>query len=305
MGTQVFICDLNLDFGFWYQLLSCRFINFLKNYTSDSIDIAFSSERSIQDAIEELSQTEASTVIVSYTVMFLYVSIALGKFISFRTILVSHPLSLSEWRISHKILIAQVHSKILLALGGIVVVISSVACSLGIFGYVGLATTMLTIEVIPFLVLAVGVDNLFILVHTYNRLDKTQYTSVSESIADALGQVGPSILLTSMSEAACFAVGSVTDMPAVKTFALYATVAILFNFLLQITAFVAFMALDQNRYDAGLLDLLCCIHTNKPETIQTPLNGFLQRVFEKFYTPFILRQWVFPIFGILWLKDFL
>lgn len=69
-------------------LLFYRFINFLKNYSSDSIDIAFSSERSIQDAIEELSQTEASTVIISYTVMFLYVSIALGKFTSFRTLLV-------------------------------------------------------------------------------------------------------------------------------------------------------------------------------------------------------------------------
>lgn len=110
----------------------------------------------------------------------------------------------------------QVHSRILLAVGGIVVVVSSVVCSLGIFGYVGLATTMLTIEVIPFLVLAVGVDNLFILVHTFNRLDKRKYTSVSESVADALGQVGPSILLTSMSEGACFAIGSVTDMPAVK-----------------------------------------------------------------------------------------
>lgn len=193
-----------------------------------------------------------------------------------------------------KFIIAQIHSKISLALGGIIVVISSVACSLGIFGYVGLATTMLTIEVIPFLVLAVGVDNLFILVHTYNRLDKTQYTSISESIAVALGQVGPSILLTSMSEGACFAIGSVTDMPAVKTFALYATVAILFNFILQITAFVAFMAVDQSRYDAGKLDLFCFMQTSTRETIQTPSNGFLQGVFEKFYTPFILRQWVFP-----------
>lgn len=95
-------------------------------------------------------------------------------------------------------------------------VISSVVCSLGIFGYVGLATTMLTIEVIPFLILAIGVDNLFILVHTHNRLDKRQYRNVSESTAAALGQVGPSILLTSMSEGACFAIGSLTEMPAVR-----------------------------------------------------------------------------------------
>lgn len=59
---------------------------------------------------------------------------------------------------------------------------------------------MLTIEVIPFLVLAVGVDNLFILVHTYQRLDAAKFTSSSEAVADALGQVGPSILLTAISQ---------------------------------------------------------------------------------------------------------
>lgn len=104
------------------------------------------------------------------------------------------------------------------------------------------------LQVIPFLVLAVGVDNLFIIVHTYNRLDKTKYISISDGIGDALGQIGPSILLTSLSECCCFAIGSISDMPAVKTFALYAAVAILIDFLLQVTAFVALMSFDQNRY---------------------------------------------------------
>lgn len=38
-------------------------------------------------------------------------------------------------------------SKIILAVGGIVVVLAAVGCSLGIFGYIGVTTTMLTIEV--------------------------------------------------------------------------------------------------------------------------------------------------------------
>lgn len=52
------------------------------------MEIAFSSERSIQDAIAELSQAETSTVLISYSVMFIYVSFALGKFRSYKTILV-------------------------------------------------------------------------------------------------------------------------------------------------------------------------------------------------------------------------
>lgn len=186
--------------------------------------------------------------------MFVYVSIALGKFVSFRTLLVSSKFLVWLFHLLKLIFSysLKVHSKLLLAFGGILVVAASVLCSLGIFGYVGLATTMLTIEVVPFLVLAVGVDNLFILVHAFNRLNKSNYVSASESVSYALGQVGPSILLTSMSECCCFGIGSLTDMPAVRTFALYSTVAILVNFILQITAFVALMTIDQMRYEVML-----------------------------------------------------
>ena len=61
----------------------------------------------------------------------------------------------------------QVDSKISLGIAGVLIVLSSVACSLGIFSYIGVPLTLIVIEVIPFLVLAVGVDNIFILVQTY------------------------------------------------------------------------------------------------------------------------------------------
>jgi hypothetical protein len=44
-----------------------------------------------------------------------------------------------------------------------------------------------------------------------------------------------------------FSSGALSDMPAVKTFALYATVALLLDFLFQITCFVSLLALDDRR----------------------------------------------------------
>jgi len=44
-----------------------------------------------------------------------------------------------------------------------------------------------------------------------------------------------------------FSSGALSDMPAVKTFALYATVALLLDFLFQITCFVSLLALDDKR----------------------------------------------------------
>ncbi|XP_073833779.1 Niemann-Pick type C-1b [Musca autumnalis] len=249
-----------------------RFVDFLKNYTNDKLDIAFSAERSIQDAIVELSEGEVSTVLISYVVMFVYVAIALGKIRSCLHFLRE--------------------SKIVLAIGGIIIVLASVACSLGFWGYLDVVTTMLAIEVIPFLVLAVGVDNIFIMVHTYHRLNRKKFDSVEEAIGEAMGQVGPSILQTAGSEFACFAIGAISDMPAVKTFAMYAAAAIFFNFLFQITAFVAMMALDERRYESGRLDLFCCCKTSKKsgDSNNHESVGVLEKLFKNLYAPFILSK---------------
>jgi len=40
-------------------------------------------------------------------------------------------------------------------------------------------------------------------------------------------------------------------MPAVNTFAMYASLSILINFLLQITAFVALLSLDAKRIEVN------------------------------------------------------
>uniref|UniRef100_W8BF01 Niemann-Pick C1 protein n=1 Tax=Ceratitis capitata TaxID=7213 RepID=W8BF01_CERCA len=247
------------------------FVDFLKNFTSDNMEIAFSAERSIQDGIVELSKGEASTVVISYVVMFVYVAFALGKIRS----------CVGFFR----------ESKIILAIAGIIVVLASVVCSLGFWSYLSVTTTMLAIEVIPFLVLAVGVDNIFIMVHAYHRLDRRDYKNVAEAIGEAIGRVGPSILQTAASEFSCFAIGAISNMPAVKTFAMYAAAAILVNFFFQITAFVACMALDERRSEAGRLDLFCCFKTSKKGELSDGQDiGVLEKVFKTFYAPFLLSK---------------
>jgi Niemann-Pick C1 protein len=66
-----------------------RFIRFLKNYTNPNLTISFNSERSIEDEINRESESDLSTVVVSYAIMFIYISLALGHIHSFRRVLVS------------------------------------------------------------------------------------------------------------------------------------------------------------------------------------------------------------------------
>lgn len=87
------------------------------------------------------------------------------------------------------------------------IVSGSVVCSLGIFSYANEPATLIIIEVVPFLVLAVGIDNIFILVQKYQRDIPQPDESISDQIGRVLGEIAPSMLLTSISEAVAFAFG--------------------------------------------------------------------------------------------------
>lgn len=78
-------------------------------------------------------------------------------------------------------------------------------------------------------------------------------------------------------------------MPAVHTFALYATAAIIFNFLLQITAFIAFMTIDLTRQENGRYDILCCLKYDTDEN-DVHINSWLQMTFKSICTPNVLNN---------------
>ena len=67
---------------------------------------------------------------------------------------------------------------------------------------------------------------------------KYSHLPVDYLIGRALAEVAPSLLLTSSSESAAFLLGAISSMPAVRSFSLYAGVAVLFNFILQVTLVV-------------------------------------------------------------------
>uniref|UniRef100_A0A8C1ZAD7 Niemann-Pick disease, type C1 n=1 Tax=Cyprinus carpio TaxID=7962 RepID=A0A8C1ZAD7_CYPCA len=242
-----------------------------KNYDNPNLTISFSAERSIEDEIDRESNSDVTTIVISYVIMFVYISLALGHINSFRT----------------------VDSKISLGIAGILIVLSSVACSLGIFSYIGIPLTLIVIEVIPFLVLAVGVDNIFIIVQTYQRDERMPEEELHQQIGRILGEVAPSMFLSSFSETVAFFLGALSSMPAVRTFSLFAGLAVFIDFLLQISCFVSLLGLDIKRQEANRPDILCCVKLSEGQQVKS--EGCLFRFFKKIYAPFILKDWVRPL----------
>lgn len=269
--------------------------NWIKKIQEEKPDlqISYSTEVSLLEELNQSSKTDVKVVIISYIVMFLYASIALGGKI---------PTNFS--------LKSLVLTRFLLGLSGIIIIILSVCASAGLCSYMGVKSTLIIAEVIPFLVLAIGVDNIFLIVHELHVvLERLPEMSVESRISLAVEKIGPSCFISAILQVLMFLVASAIEMPAVKNFAIYSAGAVAINFILQMTAFIALLTLDQKRLEDGRLDLAPWIQgthieigtsTVNPEHIEYNFSLVINR----YYAPWLLqpsnRGKVFTVF-LLWL----
>jgi Niemann-Pick C1 protein len=303
----------------WEETLRTYLLDLSERAPYESgLEIAFSTGVSLEEEINKSTNTDVKIVVLSYLAMFFYISFTLGNGANLRDEegLVS---SLVNWAINFPRLFipssatssAQsddsrhtprffprlprslfVDSKFTLGLFGIILVILSVSTSVGFFSFLGVKVTLIIAEVIPFLVLAVGVDNVFLLVHELDRqnlmhgpnaalgmppgsafnppmsptqsrspFDSTHedidtgsvplYLPAEERVARTLAKMGPSILLSTITETTAFALGALVPMPAVRNFALYAAGSVFLNATLQVTVFVSALTLDLRRSEVS------------------------------------------------------
>ncbi|KAG6041724.1 hypothetical protein E4U41_002589 [Claviceps citrina] len=219
----------------WENKLRDRLLEVQDEARQRGLRLSFNTEISLEQELNKSTNTDAKIVVISYIVMFIYACMALGT--PFKHVFRNPALLLVE-------------SKVSLGFLGILIVLMSIAASIGFFSWVGLKATLIIVEVIPFIVLAVGVDNIFLIVHELERVNLScPDRMVEERVARALGRMGPSILLSALTETVAFALGAAVGMPAVRNFAAYAAGAVFVNALLQMTMFVSFLALNQMRVE--------------------------------------------------------
>jgi Niemann-Pick C1 protein len=232
----------------WEASLRSTLLMIQNEASERGLRLSFSTEISLEQELNKTTNTDAKIVVISYIIMFFYASLALGSTtLSLRSILRNPATSLVE-------------SKFTLGVVGILIVLMSISASIGLFSGAGIKVTLIIAEVIPFIVLAVGVDNIFLIVHEFERVNVSHPDDVVEvRVAKALGRMGPSILLSAITETIAFSLGAFAGMPAVRNFAVYAAGAVFINAVLQVTMFVSVLALNQRRVEDHRSDCFPCI----------------------------------------------
>ena len=141
-------------------------------------------EKSFYDEIDDSINSNLTILFIGSALIFLYIALVLGRLNS-------------------------VEQRILLSVMGLAVIGFGVATSFGVAFYVGLFFSPHLHPIIPFLLLGIGVDNMFVIVQALENITigKTKLP-VPERIGMAMKHAGVSITVTSITNMSVFFIGS-------------------------------------------------------------------------------------------------
>ena len=199
-----------------------------------NISVSVIVSRSFDDVINENILGNYNLLFSGFAIMFVYVLIMLGKFNC-------------------------VEHRVWLSLAGLCGIVLGSVFSLGFCSAFGLMFTQLH-NILPFLMLGIGIDDMFVLVQSYENLSpEEKKEDISVRFGKTLSYAGMAISVTSVTNIVAFSLGATTVIPALRSFCLFCSVGILAIFIYTLTFFTACMVLDQRRIDERRDGFLCCL----------------------------------------------
>ncbi|XP_077349932.1 patched domain-containing protein 3-like [Lithobates pipiens] len=174
-----------------------------------------------------------------------------------------------------------------------------------------------TVANAPFLILGVGVDNMFIIISCWKQTKLA--STIEERMADTYQEAAVSITITTLTDVLAFYIGIMTHFPSVQSFCIYTGTALVFCYIYCITFFGAILALNgihekNNRHwlvcmkvsdkrdnKRSWLYNACCVggvlDSSQEKETEHPITIF----FYKYYGPFLTKPWAKVLVLILYL----
>ncbi|XP_035695770.1 patched domain-containing protein 3-like [Branchiostoma floridae] len=263
------------------------FLSYMATFFSDVIEVTWSTSRSLETEISDLTMS-IFPKLAAYTSSLLMAFAVLSC-----------------------LMIDPVRSKPFLGMVGVLGAGMAVLATIGLMSYFGVRFNAL-VAAMPFLVIGVGVDNMFILLAAWRKTNP--WDSVQDRSANTYAEAGVSITITSLTNALAFAVGAITSFPGVRVFCMYSGIAIVFAYLFQLNFFGACMIYDgyrekQNRHfltcmkvpvpskddQTNCCQQSCCRGDAKARVGQYGKDHndhLIMLFFKKYYGPFLMKVWV-------------
>jgi patched domain-containing protein len=229
-----------------------KYLNYVENIKTNLTSFTYSTSKSLD--YEMMANITLDGYLIAST--FILITLFATLFMSINTNRVTSP-------------------GIILPLSGILSATFAFTSSLGFLSLLGYEACNL-IFVIPFLVLGIGIDDMFIIYASFTQTKLEDTTS--KRISETLSKASVSITITSLTDFIAFIVGTTANFKSVQIFCVYAAFSIAFCYFYQLTFFTGFLVLHSNRIKQNRNSFMWWIkYENRQEKIEIDeleqLNG--------------------------------
>ena len=221
---------INEDNDLWEE----DFLSKVEKAKSSEVKYYAMATRSWSDVFGEAIRGDIVLMNIAYYIMIIYMSINLG-------------------RLPCRGECPNPESRVLLALSSVLAILLSMGSAFGFCALAGFIWSPVH-SVLPFVILGLGVDDSFVIVNAFDQTNRNE--PIPMRMRKALAHAATSITVTSLTDFVAFAISTSSALPALSSFCMYAAMAILFLFMMQITFFSAAVCLDEERQQARHTD--CC-----------------------------------------------
>ena len=213
--------------------------------------------RSFDDVSQGSSQKDLDKLAAGYILIFAYACVNLGKFNS----------------LQHRFWLTVI---------GITAIGMGMVSSYGLCLLLGVMYSEMN-SIMPFLMLGIGVDDMFVIVQAWETLDENERNhKLVDKFGMTMKHAGVAITITSVTDLLAFAIGASTAIPSLTSFCIYASFGILFIYFYQTTFFLAWFSLDERRLQDSRDACICCWKRENWEPNDCSQNSVMTKLFSKF-----------------------
>jgi len=208
-----------------------------RQYEPKQITVEVNVANSFSEIASATINTDVSYLIIGFCIVFTYVNIMLGRF-------------------------NLVEQRAFISLMGLASISMALFFSYGVCSLAGLPFGPLH-NIIPFLLMGVGIDDMFVTVQCFNNLSgEEKKAALYVQMGEAMSRAGTAITITSLTDFLAFMIGGTTILPALRSFCIFCGVGIFVVYILQATWFFAWFTLDERRIQQSRNGALpCYVHT--------------------------------------------
>ena len=203
-------------------------------YPEERVEVHSIASSSLDEAVAEYSQGSVPLMAAGYGLLLAYSG-----------------LTLLNWKSVCRVNPLVSITRLVTGVVGVLLVAIAVAAGVGLANSAGIRLNATSTQVLPFLLLGLGVDDMFVLAHSFPRFNFDIGRDARSAAAYALGVAGPSCTLASAVNTAVFAIGTLARMPIVTAFALQAVAAVVLNYFMTLIVFTYVLSLDYRMQQWG------------------------------------------------------